>query len=94
VVLRRHAHGAGRLRRRLDGPAVAFFTALDHGVVEEALALWGGHVTQRRNGRGTSRFKYTARLERVAEILEDLLPHLRGYKRERADELLEYLSSP
>jgi hypothetical protein len=71
-----------------------FFTALDHGVVGEALELWGGHVTQKRNGHGTSRFKYTARPERVAEILEDLLPHLRGYKRERADELLEYLSSP
>lgn len=33
------------------------YRALDHGVVEEALELWGGHVTQKRNGHGTSRFK-------------------------------------
>jgi hypothetical protein len=54
----------------------------------------GGFITQRRNAYRTTTFKYTARSESVAEVLEGLLPHLRGYKRERADELLEYLSSP
>jgi hypothetical protein len=71
-----------------------FFTALDHEVVDEALEMWGGRVSQKLNAHGLSRYKYTALTERVREILEDLLPHLRGQKREHADELLEYLSSP
>jgi hypothetical protein len=66
-----------------DGRAWLFLLTLDHEVVAEAVALWGGRNT------GRTLWKWTITNAAALAALKDLAPYLRGYKRDKAEDLLK-----
>jgi hypothetical protein len=64
-----------------DGRLWLFIIALDHEVVTEAAELRGGRITAREYGDKTQ-WKWTVGGH-------DVLSHLRGYKRDKAEEMIK-----
>jgi hypothetical protein len=73
-----------------DGRVWLFFVTLDHEVATEAVAYWGGRITGRDSyDTGQTRWKWVVNNADALAALADLAPHLRGYKRDKAERLLE-----
>jgi hypothetical protein len=73
-----------------DGRAWLFLLTLDHEVVAEAVALWGGRITGRDYyDTGRTLWKWTITNAAALAALKDLAPYLRGYKRDKAEDLLK-----
>jgi hypothetical protein len=71
-----------------DGRLWLFIIALDHEVVTEAPELRGGRITAREYGAKTQ-WKWSVGGHDVLRVLTDVLSHLRGYKRDKAEEMIK-----
>jgi hypothetical protein len=80
--------GRGGFGLNASGVPWLYFRSLDSEIASAALERWGGAITENATGDPTS-YKYTAFGPTAIRVLEALEPHLCGYKRHRAEELLD-----
>jgi hypothetical protein len=75
------------------GRAWLYFMTLEPEIADEALGLWDGHVVKSYAVNGDIKHKFAATRGSAPAAIEDIRPHLRGSKRERADAVLGAMSS-